>query len=328
MDMFFKFLEAAVLAGTPLLFGTVGEIMHEKSGHLNLGVEGMMAMGACAGFMVGYKTNQFALALIAAFVAGMFGSLIYSILTVTFMANQNVTGLTLTIFGTGISNFFGEYMLTKAGGDSLKLPEIITTQISNIKIPVLSDIPMLGSLFFSYNPFVYIGVIIAIACAVYLFKTRQGLNLRAIGENPAAADAAGIPVARLKYINMLIGGGICGIGGAYCSMIICGGVWMNNSVNGMGWIAVALVIFATWNPAKAIIGSFVFGAFNILKYYVPKDAISLGGITIPAISIPNAFYDMLPFVVTALVLVITSMKQSREKSQPAACGINYFREER
>jgi len=318
MNIFLNFLVASVLAGTPLLFGTLGEIMNEKAGHLNLGVEGMMAMGACAGFMGGFITDNLIIALIAAFAAGLLGALIYAILTVTFMADQNVTGLTLTIFGIGISNFVGEYMLINSKTNSLKLPEQIAVQISNINIPILSDIPVVGQLLFQYNAFVYLGIAIAILCGIYLNHTKLGLNVRAIGENPGAADAAGIKVTKLKYLNVLLGGGICGIGGAYCSMIINGGVWMSNSVNGLGWISVALVIFASWSPTKAIFGSFIFGAFNILKYYFPKTLFT----------IPNAFYDMLPFVITALVLVITSIRKSKENSQPASCGVNYFREER
>ena len=318
MDMFINFLVAAVLAGTPLLFGTVGEIINEKAGHLNLGVEGMMAIGACAGFMAGYRSDSLIIAVIAAFLAGAAGALIYALLTVTFMADQNVTGLTLTIFGCGISNFIGEYNISHSETGNLKLPEHITSQIRNLDIPVLSDIPVVGKLLFSYNIFVYFGVVIAIIVFIYLNKTKSGLNLRTIGENPAAADAVGIHVARNKYISLLIGGGICGIGGAYCSMIICGGVWISDSVNGLGWISVALVIFAAWSPLKAIGGSLVFGAFSVLKYYMPKSIITL----------PNAFYDMLPFLITALILVITSVRKNKGRAQPASCGINYFREER
>lgn len=316
--MFIKFLAAAVFAGTPLLFGTVGEIMNEKAGHLNLGVEGMMAMGAYAGFMAGFLSDSLFIALVAAFLAGMTGALIYAVLTITFMANQNVTGLTLTIFGVGISNFLGEFMLTHSSANALKLPQQITNQINNINITGLSTLPVIGPLLFQYNIFVYLGLLIAIICGIYFNHTKTGLNVKAIGENPGAADAAGIKVTKLKYINVLIGGGICGIGGAYCSMIINGGVWMNNPVNGQGWISVALVIFAVWSPIKAIFGSFIFGAFNILKYYFPKTIIT----------IPNAVYDMLPFLITALVLIVTSIRKSKENSQPASCGINYFREER
>ena len=234
------------------------------------------------------------------------------------MANQNVTGLTLTIFGIGLSNFIGIWALERSETGTLKLPEMITAQMRNISIPGLSDIPVIGPLLFSYSPFVYIGIIIAIVLAFYLNKTKSGLNLQAIGHNPGAADAAGIKVTQYKYASILLGGGICGIGGAYCAMIINGGVWVSNNVGGLGWIAVALVIFANWKPVNAIGGSFVFGALRILKYYVPKSIFPL----------PNAFYDMMPFLITALILVITSMRKKRNLSLPANLGNNYFREER
>lgn len=316
--MLIKFIVAAVLAGTPLLFGTVGEILSEKTGHLNLGVEGMMSIGACAGFMAGYMTDSFVLAIIAAFAGGMLSALIYAVLTVTFMANQNVTGLTLTVFGIGLSNFIGVYMLERSENGTLKLPENITAQMRSISIPGLSDIPVIGELLFSYNPFVYIGIITAVIAGFYLQRTKLGLNVQAIGENPAAADAAGIQVTKLRYVNILLGGGICGVGGAYCSMIVNGGVWISNNVGGLGWIAVALVIFAAWKPVYAIYGSFIFGGLRILKYYVPKNTYS----------IPTAFFDMLPFVITAIVLIISSMKKSRGAHIPANLGINYYREER
>lgn len=217
MNFFTNFFVAAVLAGTPLLFGILGEIINEKSGHLNLGVEGMMSIGACAGFMMGYKTDNLLLALIAAFAAGMLGALIYAVLTVTFMADQNVTGLTLTIFGIGLSNFFGDFVREKSGATSLKLPSGILDSLGKVEIPLLSDIPVLGKLFFNYNIFVYLGIVAAILCGIYLHRTKAGLNIRAVGENPAAADAAGLPVTRLKYINLMLGGGICGIGGGKMS---------------------------------------------------------------------------------------------------------------
>lgn len=318
MDMLIKFIFAAVLAGTPLLFGTVGEILSEKVGHLNLGVEGIMSIGACAGFMVGYITDNFTLAIIAAFGAGVLAALIYAVLTVTFMANQNVTGLTLTVFGIGFANFIGFYMLGKSESNNLKLPETITAQMREISIPILSDIPVVGKLVFSYNPFVYLGIVIAILMGLYLSKTKAGLNVQAIGENPGAADAAGIQVTKLRYFNILLGGGICGIGGAYCSMIINGGVWISNNVGGLGWIAVALVIFASWKPVNAIYGSFIFGGLRVLKYYVPKTTYN----------IPIAFFDMLPFLITALVLILSSVRKSKGAHIPAHLGINYFREER
>lgn len=318
MDLFIKFLVAAIGAGTPLLFGTVGEILNEKVGHLNLGVEGMMAIGACVGFMGGYLSDNFLVALLCAFVAGMLAALIYAVLTVTFMANQNVAGLTMTIFGVGISNFIGVYMIGTSEGGTLKLPENVTAQMRSIHIPVLSDLPVVGELLFSYNPFVYMGIVVAAVCGWYLYRTKTGLNVQAIGENPGAADAASIQVTRWKYFNILLGGGICGIGGAYCGMIINGGVWISNSVNGLGWIAVALVIFAAWKPHMAILGSFVFGALRVLKYYKVGFMVNM----------PDAFFDMLPFLITALVLIITSMRGSKGAHIPAFLGNNYFREER
>lgn len=318
MDMLIKFLVAAVGAGTPLLFGTVGEIFTEKTGHLNLGVEGMMSIGACAGFMVGYYTDSFLLALLFSAVAGALSALIYAVLTVTFMANQNVTGLSLTIFGIGLANFIGVMVLQKSPEGTLKLPENITAAMRGGPLPGLGSIPVLGELLFSYSPFVYIGVAIAVIGSIFLNRTKSGLNLQAVGENPAAADAAGIKVTMVKYIYIVLGGAVCGIGGVYCSMIINGGVWISNNVGGLGWIAVALVIFANWQPAYAIWGSFVFGALRVLKYYIPQSVLPF----------PTAFYDMLPFLMTALVLVISSMRKSKRMNLPASLGLNYFREER
>ena len=200
----------------------------------------------------------------------------------------------------------------------MKLPEKITTVMRGGNIPVLSKLPVVGELLFSYSPFVYIGIAIAVACAWYLNHTKAGLNLKAVGENPGAADAAGIKVTIVKYANIILGGAICGIGGVYCSMIINGGVWISDNVGGLGWIAVALVIFANWQPAYAIWGSFIFGALRVLKYYIPQSVLPF----------PIAFYDMLPFLITALVLVISSMRKSGRINLPAALGLNYFREER
>ena len=294
-----KFIIAAIVAGTPLLFGTLGEIMNERVGHLNLGVEGMMSIGATAGFMAGYASNSFTVAVIASFAAGALSALIYALLTVTFMANQNVTGLTLTIFGIGLANIIGYYCVAKAPEGTLKLPDHVMRVMD-------------------YNPFIYIGLVIALILHIYYYHTNTGLSVRAIGENPAAADAAGVNVTKLKFINIVIGGGICGIGGAYTLMITNGGVWINDCVGGLGWIAVALVIFASWKPVNAIAGSFIFGAFRILKFYVNKSVLP----------IPDAFFDMLPFVVTALVLIISSMRKRKDNIQPASCGLDYFREER
>lgn len=320
---------AAVLAGTPLLLGALGEILTEKSGNLNLGVEGMMFMGAITGLAGSYYYEQAvtngggtpkgfvsaAIALVVSFAAGALGALIYSFLTITLRANQNVTGLTLTIFGTGFGNFFGEYIGQQAGG-YVAVSQTTKDAFASLHIPVLSDLPVIGRLLFQYNWLVYFAIAVAVIMAWFFNRSRTGLNLRAVGEDPAAADAAGINITLYKYAATVIGGGICGIGGMYMSMVTTRGVWVHDCVSGYGWLAVALVIFATWSPARGIFIALIFGGLTIMRMYV----------SIPGL--PAQIYDMLPYVATILVLVITSMRQSREHAQPKSCGLNYFREDR
>lgn len=329
MDTIINLFYAAVLAGTPLLLGTLGEILTEKSGNLNLGVEGMMFMGAVAGLAGTFVYDRLVianvwihspiivvlLAIVCAFAAGALGGLIYSFLTVTLRANQNVTGLTLTIFGTGFGNFFGEFLGISAGGYAA-VSNTTKAVFDGINIKGLSDIPVIGKLFFQYNWIVYLAIALALLLSWFLNRTRIGLNLRAVGESPATADAAGINIARYKYFATVIGGGICGLGGMYMVMVTCGGIWVHNNVLGYGWLAVALVIFSTWSPSRALLAALVFGGLTIIRMYVQ----------IPGLSM--YIYDMVPFVATILVLVITSIRQSKEHAQPKSCGTNYFREER
>ncbi|MDD2647942.1 MAG: ABC transporter permease [Eubacteriales bacterium] len=314
-NMLTSFLYATILAAVPLLYGTLGEIITEKAGHLNLGVEGMMFMGAAFGFMGGYLLNSAIMVFVFAILGGMLGAGIYALLTVTFKANQNVAGLTLTIFGTGLGNFIGTSLTTASVTGSASVSASVGSILKPFTIPLLSDIPYIGKLLFNHSIFTYLALLLAILMSFYLKRTQKGLNLRAVGENPAAADAVGINVSAYKYTHILLGGAICGIGGAYISLVTCAGTWTYNCVSGQGWIAVALVIFAAWSPARAIMGSLVFGAFSVLRLYLP-------------IKIPNAFYAMLPFVVTCIVLVISSIRMKKENNQPASCGVNYFREER
>jgi simple sugar transport system permease protein len=326
MDLVINVLCAAVLAGTPLLFGTLGEILTEKSGNLNLGVEGMMFMGAVSGLagalfyeqLAASSSGSFMAAVLAvafSFLFGMLGAFIYSFLTVTLRANQNVTGLALTIFGTGFGNFFGDVLATKSDKGFAAVGPEVKAVFQGIHIPYLSDIPYLGKLLFSYSFLVYLGIALAIAMAIFLNRTRIGLNLRAVGEDPAAADAAGINVTKYKYLATCVGGGICGIGGMYISMVTCSGVWVFNCVGGKGWIAVALVIFATWSPSRALLGSLVFGLLSIMRLYIP-------------LGIPLQIYDIFPYLATVIVLIATGIRQSKEHAIPKSCGINYFREER
>ncbi len=320
------FIRAAVLAATPLLFGTVGEILTEKSGNLNLGVEGLVFMGAACGVSAAYLFEEATgrglhpymavlMAIIFSFLAGAVGALIYAVVTVTFRANQNVTGLTLTIFGTGMGNFIGELLGLRAGGYATVSDEVKSI-FTGLKIPFLSDIPILGPLLFNYDFLVYMGIALALALAWFLNKSRKGLNLRAVGENPATADAAGINVTRYRYIATCVGGGVCGLGGMYISMVRTSGTWVHNSPTGQGWIAVALVIFAAWSPLRALWGALLFGGLSVLRLYLPIQGV------------PTQLYNAIPFIATVLVLIFTSVRQSREGAQPKGCGINYFREER
>lgn len=305
------FLVATVHAGTPLLFATLGEIITEKVGNLNLGVEGMMLIGAVAGFEVGLATHNPILAMLGAAVAGTLGALIYAFLTVTLKANQVVTGLALTIFGTGVSGFVGKSL----SGNTM--PSNIKSFFSEVKIPLLGDIPFIGNIFFQQDWFVYLGYVLVVVFGIYLYRTKYGLNLRTVGENPAAADASGINVSLYKYINILIGGALCGLGGAYLSVVYVP-QWQENITAGRGWIAVALVIFATWNPYKAILGAYLFGGLDIIGVRLQKFNLKL----------PSQIIDMLPYAVTIIVLIFISMKKVKENSPPKALGEPYFREDR
>ena len=320
-------IKAAVLNGTPLLFGTSGEILTEKSGNLNLGVEGLMFMGGafglCGAFVYGQIAGDSAVgavavivALLTSFIAGVIGSLIFSFLTISLRANQNVTGLALTIFGTGVGQFVGELMRLKVGGN-VTVSNALKDAFANPVLPqFLQDIPVLGPVLFSYNFFVYLGFAMAIAMAYFMSKTRAGLNLCAVGESPATADAAGINVTKYRYLATTIGGGISAVGGMVYTMTIAGSVWNHTGLSGEGWVAVALVIFCLWKPLNALWGSILFGGLLILYLRLP----------IPFL--PTQIYKVVPYIVTAVVLVIVSMRQRREDQPPQSLGLNYFREDR
>lgn len=318
---------AAVLNGIPLLFGTAGEILSEKSGNLNLGVEGLMFMGGAVGLgavfyyesIVGPAVSgvtAILLAILFSFLAGALGSLIYCFLTVTLRANQNVTGLALTIFGTGVGQFIGEYMRVTAGG-FVSISNYLKEIFYNSPFPAaLQELPYIGPLLFGHNPFAYLGFAAAVAMALFLNKTRAGLNLRAVGESPSTADAAGINVSLYRYLSTIIGGGISSMGGMVYIMTVAGGVWNHEALSGVGWLAVALVIFCLWRPMNAVWGSILFGALMIMYVRVQ----------IPFI--PSQLYKILPYVVTVIVLVAVSVRRKRENMPPASMGLSYFREDR
>jgi len=318
---------AAVLNGVPLLFGTAGEILSEKAGNLNLGVEGMMYMGGALGLagafyyekLAGSGANGFVavvLAILFAFLAGAAGALVYSFLTVTLRANQNVTGLALTIFGTGVGQFIGEYMRTREGG-YVAISNGLKGFFQGSPFPqVLRDIPVIGPLLFGHNIFLYLGIAAAAVMAWFLRRSRAGLSLRAVGESPATADAAGVNTTRYKYLATVIGGGISAIGGMVYIMTIAGCVWNHEGLSGEGWLAVALVIFCLWRPMNAVWGSVLFGALMILYLRLQLPFI------------PDQLYKILPYIVTVIVLVAVSMRKRRENQPPASLGNAYFREER
>lgn len=326
MTLLLTFIQKAIGQGVAILFGATGEIVTEKSGNLNLGIPGIMYMGGISGLMGAFfyengtdNPNAFVgllISLVCTLLASMLGGLIYSFLTITLRANQNVVGLALTTFGVGFGNFFGGSISKLAGGVG-QVSVQITADAYRKTIPGLSNIPVVGQLFFSYGFLTYLSIVIAIVMALFLNKTRRGLHLRAVGESPATADAAGINVSLYKYVATVSGAAIAGLGGLYFVMEYLGGTWTNNGFGDRGWLAIALVILALWKPGNAIWGSFLFGGLYILYIYLP-------GLT----RATQELCKMLPYVVTIIVLIITSKRNKPENQPPASLGTAYFREER
>lgn len=320
------FLQKAIIQGIGILFGSIGEIVTEKSGNLNLGIPGLMYMGGIAGLMGAFYYEAavavpvpfvgMLVSLLCALLCSAFGALIYSFLTITLRANQNVVGLALTTFGIGFGNFFGGSISRLAGGVG-QVSVAVTARAYQASIPGLNKIPVIGKLLFSYGFLTYVSIILAFLVAFILLKTRVGLNLRAVGENPGAADAAGVNLNRYKYIATVVGGAIAGLGGLYFVMEYLGGTWTNNGFGDRGWLAVALVIFSLWDSRKAILGAFLFGGLYILYMYIP--GLSRG---------VQELFKMSQYVVTIVVLVITSIKNQKENQAPEALGVPYFREDR
>ena len=316
MNLLVTLITAGVTFGTVLMYGTLGEILTEKSGNLNLGVEGIMYMGGAFGLAGAFYYEKavgaaasgpvaIVLALLAAFVAGCAASAIYSFLTITLRTNQNVTGLALSIFGTGVGQFVGEFMRLSEGGYVALSNHLKDSFAAAIMPDFLQGIPVIGPILFS-----------AVLMHLYFTRTRSGLYLRAVGESPATSDAAGINTTRYKYLATIIGGGISAIGGMVYIVTTAGCVWNHEGLSGVGWLAVALVIFCIWRPLNAIWGSVIFGAMMIMYLRV----------SLPFM--PQQLYKILPYVVTVIVLIFTSMRNSRDKQPPASLGVNYFREER
>jgi len=324
-----QFIHRAIVLGIPLLFGSTGETLTEKSGHLNLGIPGIMYVGGIGGIIgaflyensVGADNVIPLLSVLIALLCSLLGSalmgLIYSFFTVSLRANQNVTGLALTTFGVGLGNFFGGSLIKITKFDVPYISVGTTAGYFKTRLPFVEKLGWFGELFLDYSFLAFLAVILAVIVAIFLKRTRSGLHLRAIGENPATADAAGIPVEKYKYLATIIGAMIAGLGGLYYVMDYSSGLWSNNAFGDIGWLAIALVIFTVWRTDIGILGSFVFGALLIVHNYITN--LGMAG---------QELIKVIPYVVTIIVLIIVSARERRETQPPQALGLSYFREDR
>ena len=325
--MLVAFIQRAVVQGIPLLFGSTGEILTEKSGNLNLGTAGVMYVGGITGVIGAFIYEQNAtqmntfltilISILSSILSSLVMGLIYSFLTVTLRANQNVTGLALTTFGVGFGNFFGGSLIKLTNSDVPSVTLTATSLAFKKSLPFASKLGWFGEIFLSYSFLAYVAIAIAIIVSFYFNRTRSGLNLRAVGENPATADAAGINVGKYKYISICLGSIIAGFGGLYYVMDYACGVWSNNAFGDRGWLAIALVIFAIWRPNLSIIGSILFGGLFIVHNYIPNLSMS-----------DQELFKMTPYLVTIIVLIVISMLKKREFQPPQSLGLSYFREDR
>lgn len=294
-------LEAIILtvitAATPLLLAAIGELVVERSGVLNLGVEGMMVMGAVAGFAAANTTGSTLLGIAGGLVAGALVSLVFAFVTQTLVANQVASGLALTLFGLGLSGLLGEAFVGQPG---IKLP--------SLDVPGLSDLPFVGPILFGQDILVYVSFALVAAVSWMLFRTRAGLIIRAVGDNHGSAHALGYPVILVRYLTILFGGACAGLGGAYLSIAYTP-LWVENMTSGRGWIALALVVFASWIPTRVAIGAYLFGLVSILQLHAQP--LGLG--------VPSQFLSMLPYLVTILVLVVISLNRRTTRLTSPAC---------
>lgn len=327
---FVFFLPRAIVQGIPLLYGSTGETLTEKSGNLNLGIPGIMYVGAISGVIGAFfyeqavpvdQMNAF-LAICIPMLCCLLGSglmgLLYCFLTVTLRANQNVTGLAMTTFGVGFGNFFGGSLIKLTNSDIPSIALSATSKYFCVKLPFAETTGWFGKIFLSYGFMAYLAIAIALISSYVLGHTRVGLHLRAVGENPATADAAGISITKYKYAATIIGSMIAGLGGLYYVMDYTTGIWSNDAFGDRGWLAIALVIFTIWRPNVGILSSILFGGLYILYLFLPTGT---------NLSVKE-LYKMLPYIVTIIVLVMTSMRNKREDQPPESLGTAYFREER
>ena len=339
-NVFVSWIISAITFGTIIMYGCLGEMLNQKAGGLNLGTPGVMMLGGIGSILMAflYETSTqnpnniicVLAATLGCILFSLLGGLIYSLLTISLKCNQNVVGLTLTIFGGGVANFFGGVLMSLSGGVG-QVALKTTSAVFKTKIPLLSEkFGIVSELFFSYGFMFYLVILIAILLHIFLNKTRVGLNLRAVGESPATADACGINVTKYKYAASLIGALICGFGGMYYSMDYIMGTWNNDgAIEAIGWLSLALVIFSSWKPLRSIWGSFLFGVCYWLYLYIPS---SISKVLADFFHISKAnyltnLYKAIPYVVTIIVLVFFSQKE-KSTNAPSSLGKNYFREER
>jgi simple sugar transport system permease protein len=305
-------LMAGIGLGTPLVFGTVGEILTERAGILNLGVQGMMIFGAVMGFWATFVTGSLWLGVLASLLAGAAMSLIHAFNSITLRVSQIVSGLALTIFGTGVAVYIG-----KAGSDPL-IGQPSKAVFEPILPEALSDIPIIGPLIFGHDAIIYLSWVMVAATSYYLFRTRPGLAVRSVGEDPASAEAAGINVSWVRYVHVMVGGALAGLGGAYFSLALVPS-WQDNPIGQAGWISIALVILASWRPWRALWVAYIFGIAGRLNFTFQT----------LEINVPATLLNMLPFLLAIIaMIVLTSGKRARFLGAPAALGSPYFREER
>ncbi len=305
-DFVLSALRAAIPAGTPLLYGTLGEVTAERSGVLNLGVEGMMIVGAATAFGVTHSTGNIWLGVAAAALAGGLLALVHAFASITLRVNQVVSGLALTMLGLGLSGLLGKrYIGTPP-----------RTRFAPLAVPGLSDLPIIGPLFFRYDPLVYLAIIMVPVLWFIMYKTRWGVTLRSVGESPATADTLGVNIFRVRYLALFFGGLMAGVGGAYLSVVYTT-AWIEGMTAGAGWIVIALTIFAMWDPVRALLGAYLFGGVRVLQYRLQPLGIS-----------PNLL-NMLPFAFTILTLLLSAGEAMRKRiGAPAALMQPYAREER
>ncbi|MEK9723747.1 MAG: ABC transporter permease [Rhodospirillaceae bacterium] len=303
MDLLVLILQGVIIAATPLVFAAIGELVVEKSGVLNLGVEGMMILGAIAGFAVTLETESYFAGILAAIVVGAMAAALFGFLTQMLLSNQVATGLALTIFGLGLAALWGQGY----SGESTK-------SLAKIHIFLLSDIPFVGPMLFSHDPLVYLSVILVVAVAWFLNRTRPGLILRSVGENHDAAHAIGYNVVGVRMAALMFGGSCAGLGGAYLSVVQTP-LWVEDMTAGRGWIALAIVVFSAWRPGRALLGAYLFGGVTVIQLHVQ----GLG------VKIDAQYLSMLPYLVTVIVLVAISRDKTRANlNAPACLGKPFF----